>query len=480
MKKSILFLLCSVLICCLLIACHPKNNEDPTADLMYDIDVTLDGKTLRGKQTVTFRNVLADGLNEAVFHLYPNAYAENAEHKAYSGILPAYGGIEISAVTACGETASLSYDDEKQYLSVALPALSVGDRVSIDMEYAVTIPDCRLRFGMRDNTYLLSSFYPQLAVYENGAFRRDPFCAVGDPIYSETASYELSFTCPSSLVVAASAKALSKTDEGELSTYVYKADNVRDFALAASPDYNVLTARENDVDLFYFSVDTTRAEQNFAVVRSAFNRYTEAFGPSGLGSYSVVETPFEYSGMEFSGLVYVSSAAGEDTEETLLHETAHEWWYNLIGSDPIKQSALDEGLTTFTSAYYYLLAGDENAFSQKIADMKKVYTQYEILQKRRQTGIDLSADNTIYDYTAYQYTMLSYYKSCLLFNNLYELYGKDKTTACLRSYAEEYAHKTASFDDFIAACNKVLKTDVGGLVKGWLGDGTTVTTFGRA
>lgn len=480
MKKTILILLCFLLSCCLLIACHPKESESPTAELQYNINVKLDGNALNGKQTVTFRNVFADGLNEAVFHLYPNAYSENAEHKAYGGILPAYGGIEITAVTSCGEAADASYDDEKQYLTVALPSSSIGDRITIDMEYTVTIPDCRLRFGRRDNVYLLSSFYPQLAVYENGAFRRDPFCTVGDPIYSDEASYELSFTCPSSLVVASSAKAESKTDEGELSTYVYKADAIRDFALAASPDFNVLTARENDVDLFFFSVNDAGAEEHFSVVRSAFDRYTEAFGSSDLKSYSVVFAPFDYGGMEFGGLTYVSSSAGENTEETLLHETAHQWWYHLVGSDPINQSALDEGLTAFSSAYYYLLAGDEDAFSEKIADTKKVYTQYETLQKRRQTGIDLSADGTIYDYTSYQYTMLAYYKSCLLFNNLYELYGKEKTTACLRAYAEECAHKTATFDDFISACNKVLKTDIGGLVKGWLGDGPTVTTFGRS
>ena len=480
MKKTIPILLCLILACCLLVACHPKESQDPTAETKYAIDLTLDGSTLRGKQQVSFRNVYTDGLNEAVFHLYPNAYAENAEHKAYGGILPSYGGIEINTVTVNGEEAVASYDDEKQYMSVAIPSLSIGDQVAIGMEYTVVIPDCRLRFGHCENVYLLSSFYPQLSVYENGAFRRDPFCTVGDPIYSEAASYELSLTCPSSLVVAASVKAESKTDKGDLSVYSYKADNIRDFALAASPDFNVLTACENDVELFYFSLDSTGAEQNFSLVRSAFNRYTEAFGSSGLKSYSVVVVPFDSNGMEYSGLVFVSSFAGEDAEETFLHETAHQWWYNSVGSDPIRQSALDEGLTTFTSAYYYLLAGDENAFTQKMANVKKVYTQYETLQKRRQTGIDLSADNTIYDYTAYQYAMLIYYKSCLLFNNLYELYGKDKMTACLRTYAEEYAHKTATFDDFIAVCNKTLKTDVGGLVKGWLGDGPTVTTFAKA
>ncbi len=480
MKKIIFTLLCLILACGLLVGCNKKKSDAPFSDLKYDIDVTLDGNTLTGKQTVAFINVMKDGLTEAVFHLYPNAYAEDQENKAYSGILPAYGGIEVTDVSVGDTTVTAQTDDSKQYLFVPLPSLAVGDKVTVKMSYTVTLPECRLRLGKYDNRYLLSSFYPQLAVYENDDYRRDLFTTVGDPLYSEIGEYDLTFTCPNNLVVASSGKTISKTDEGETSSYVYHASNVRDFALAASPDFNVLSAKENDTDIFLFSINNATAEDNFSLVRSAFNRYTEAFGPSGLETFSVVVAPFDYSGMEFSGLVIVSSSAGDATEETLLHETAHEWWYNLVGNDPIRQSALDEGLTSFTSAYYYLLTGDEKAFSDKIADVKKAYTQYETLQKRRKTDVNLRLDGTIYDYTSYQYTMLMYYKACMLFNNLYELYGKDKTTACLNAYAEEYAHKTATFDGFITVCNKVLKTDVSGLVNGWLGDGPTVTTFERA
>ena len=479
MKKIIFTLLCLILACGLLVGCDKKESDAPSADLKYDIDVTLNGNTLTGKQTVTFINVMKDGLSEAVFHLYPNAYAEEQENKAYSGILPAYGGIEVTDISVGENAVTAQTDDSKQYLSVPLPSPAVGDKVTVKMSYTVTLPECRLRLGKSGNCYLLSSFYPQLAVYEDGNYRRDLFTTVGDPLYSEIGEYDLTFTCPNNLVVASSGKTVSKTDEGETSSYVYHANNVRDFALAASPDFDVLTARECDVDLYYFSIGDAAANERFSLVRSAFNKYTEAFGPSGLETFSVIIAPFDYSGMEFSGLVFVSSSAGDATEETLLHETAHEWWYHLVGNDPIRQSALDEGLTSFTSAYYYLLAGNEQAFSQKIADVKKAYTQYETLQKRRKTGVNLRLDGTIYDYTSYQYTMLMYYKACMLFNNLYELYGKDKTTACLNAYATEYAHKTATFDGFISVCNKELKTDVSGLVNGWLGDVSSIATFSQ-
>ena len=479
MKKIFLLSLCCLLLSCMLFACRKKTEETPTADIAYDMTLELNDNTLSGKQTVTFTNVYQDGLENAVFHLYANAYAEDATAKAYNGILPAYGGIEVTSATVNGNAVQIAVDESKQYLSVPLSDSSLGSRQTIELTYDVTVPQSRLRFGRYNDNYLLSSFYPQLAVYKEGTFLTDPFSTIGDPLYSPAAAYSVRFTCPSSLVVASGVKLDRKTDEGTSSTYFYSSDNVRDFALAASPDFNVLTDKGGDTELYYFFIDETDSQERFSIVKSAFAAYTDAFGPSGLDVYSVVVAPFDYPGMEFSGIVYVSDTAGEETAEALLHETAHQWWYNLVGSDPIRNSALDEGLTSFTTLYYDLLTGNEEKFNASVADVKKVYTQYETLQKRRKTGINLRLDGTIYDYTAYQYTMLMYYKACMLFNNLYELYGKEKFNACLRAYAEEYAHKEATFDDFVSVCNKVLKTDVGGLVNGWIGDNATVTTFSQ-
>lgn len=480
MKKIILSVISCLLLCGILISCQNKKEDAPCACLTYDMTLSLEGDVLTGKQTVSFNNVFADNLENAVFHLYPNAYAENAKSKAYTGILPSYGGIEIGSVTVDGVKVEPTTDEDKQYLFVPLSGAAYGSKQTIDFTYSVTVPESRLRFGRYNENYLLSSFYPQLAPFKDGKFLTDPFSVIGDPLYSQIGDYTVSLACPSSLVVASGAKLVEKKDGGDLSVYTYSAKNTRDLAFAASPNFNVLSGKECDTEINCFFIGDFDGQASLDLARSAFKTYTENFGPSGLDVYSVVVAPFDFTGMEFSGIVIISDAAGEDVADVILHETAHQWWYNLVGSDPIRSSALDEGLTSFTSVYYYLLCGDEETFNRRIAEAKKVYTQYETLQKRRKTGMNLRLDGTIYDYTAYQYTMLMYYKACMMFNNLYELYGKDKTTACLRAFAEKYAHKDATMDDFVSVCNNVLKTDVSGLIAGWIGDGGTATTFAKA
>ncbi len=478
--KKIIPIMLSVLILCgviALVACT-KKDETPAEKIEYDMRLDLrEDNLLEASQTVRFVNVYRDGLNEAVFHLYPNCYAEDACDKAYNGFLDSYGGIEVQKVTVGGAETTFSSDENKEYLTVPLSNVAKGDSVTIGFEYTVTIPESRLRFGCYNGVYALTSFYPQLAVYSEDGFLKDAFTTVGDPMYSSAACYHVELTCPSNLVVASSAKISNREIGEETSVYTCDGNYIRDFAFVACGDFQVLTDTVCDTEISYFYLDDVQAEQNFSTVKAAFEAFDGAFGSAELDSYSVVCIPFDYSGMEYSGLVLVSQSAGSETTDVLLHETAHQWWYNLVGNDSVRQSALDEGLASFCTAYYYDLIGDTETFETKMTAIKKTYTRYETLQKRRQTGLKLNLDGSLYDYTSYQYTMLMYYKSCMMFDSLYELYGKEKTNQCLATFAKEYAHKTATMSDFVNVCNKCLKTDVGGLISGWMGEGTTATTF---
>ena len=97
----------------------------------------------------------------------------------------------------------------------------------------------------------------------------------------------------------------------------------------------------------------------------------------------------------------------------------------------------------------------------------------------RKTGANLAMNKTVYDYTAYQYTMVQYYKGSCMFASLYDLYGKEKFERCLQKYCKDNAYKIADKDAFIAAASDTLG-DVGGLVEGWLGENAVATTFAVA
>ena len=39
-------------------------------------------------------------------------------------------------------------------------------------------------------------------------------------------------------------------------------------------------------------------------------------------------------------------------EKVIVHETAHQWWYGLVGNDQIDEAWLDESLATYSEVIY--------------------------------------------------------------------------------------------------------------------------------
>lgn len=472
MKKAviIMFVLCIAVSLC---ACGNKTIE---SSIDYDIAAVLEENTLTCEQTTTVTNVYADDLTESVFHLLPNTYCQDAVNKAYSGELSRYGGIEISEVTANGVAADVTYTENKEYVTIKHSAAKKGDNLIFTFKYKVTVPASATRLGETEGVYNLSNFYPQLSVYEDG-FRTDSFNKIGDNSFSEVASYKVKLTCSTSLVTACGCECTSKTEAGEQQTLVFEGKNVRDFAMVLSSDFNVLNGKAGDVNVYYFYRQDEQAQAKLDLAISAISTYSETFGKYNFTTFSVVATPFDNEGMEYSGLVYVSDKS-RVPEETILHETAHQWWYGAVGSDPFNEAYLDEGLTTFSSYYYYLLNGKENEYRACMKSVKRAYATYERLQGVRTEGENASKLNRpTSEFTEYRYTMVEYYKGAMMFDNLLALYGKDKVNALLKEYYANGLNKIVGKEDLIRVSKQKLGNHVEGVLNGWLEGETVSATF---
>lgn len=476
MKKACLILMIITVIAVMgfsLIGCN--NKEETNDNLCYDIKINLTENKLTGEQTVSYNNVYCENLTESVFHLYPNAYAENAKNKAYVIEPSVYGGIEVTSVKSGENNVEYTISECGEYLTVKHGEVKKNDNISLKIEYSVTLPSCNLRLGYVDGYYNLSGFYPQLSVYGENGFRQDAYSAVGDPILSTVATYNVEFDCDKSLVVASSLKCKDISTTTNRQLLKYSGENVRDFAFACNSNYNVINGQAGGVNVYYFYTADENAQETLNTTIKAINTFSEAFGAYPYDTYSVARVPFDCDGMEYSGLVYVAEKCS-DLTEAVIHETAHQWWYGMVGNDCINESYMDEGLVTFCSAYYYELNGESEKFKEKINAIKRAYINYENLQKRRNTGMNLAMDKPIYEYTDYQYTMVIYYKGSMMFNNLYELYGKEKFNMCMKKYCDKYKFKIAGKEQFTETAEGVLG-NISGLIEGWLGEKIVATTF---
>ena len=470
MKKIVVIIaLCLIVATCLFACDRPAQN---TEDNKYEIKIDYSEEKLSCEQKTTVINTYKEGIEEYVFLLSPNAYSEEAVNKAYVKKLPSYGSITISEVKLNGENAEFSVDEDGYYMSVKTIPQALDAKSEIEMKYEVVLPECNLRLGKSNGYINVSNFYPQLAVYGEEGFRKDRFFYIGDPILSDIADFSVTINLPETLVVACPGEVTESISDG-VKTITAQCDDFRDFAFVANENYTVKTLESDGVTIKYYSV---KGNDYTSLAADVIKTFSEAYCKYPYGDYVIAETSFSPDGMEFSGMSFVADDTDNATQ-TIIHETVHQWFYNVVGSDNIESPYLDEGLTTFMTEYYYVLRDEKEKFDEGMKKISDAYLSYERLQKMRGEKGDLSLNKSIYDYSEYGYSMLVYYKTAMMFNNLYETAGKARFDKAIKNYVEDNYMKRADVDSLTASFAKAMKCDVKGLIDGWCGGSVTTAKF---
>jgi hypothetical protein len=474
--KKLIFLVLILVLAIMLFACDKPIDESSASNTIYSITMSQTDNIVNCEQVNTIKNVYCDNLTSLTFNLYANAYSEDAVNKAYTSELTTYGGIEISNVTIGTIACEYNLSEDNSYLYVTIPATEMDGYVIVDITYAVTLPECDLRMSKCGDCTKLSNFYPQLAVYDENCFREDAFSTIGDPFYSEVADYEVVITVPEENIIASSGSLVSEsiTDQGKVVKYT--ANKIRDFALVIDKNFLVTTATVGETEVLYYYYEDESPEATIKYATDALGVFSESYGLYPFATLSIVITDFACGGMEYGRLVYIADDV-EDVEGTIVHEIAHQWWYGLVGSDSINEAYLDEGLTCYSTMYYYKKIYGDEKYNECIQENLDSYILYERLQNMRNTEADLSINKSIYDFTSYQYNMLVYRKGCMMFNNLMETMGEEKFNKALSSYVCNYSYRIATTDNLIEELNEEYNSDIGGVLNGWLSTQVKVTAF---
>lgn len=481
MKKLIksIALVLIIILCVPLVACETADVKERTK---YCIKAIYDenAKTLSARMEVAYVNNTDAILDEVCFHLYPSAFREGARFNPvpedkistayHSGT--SYGGIEISRVCVNENAIEVKIcGQDEDILSVPLKSdlLEPSEKVNIQIDFTLTIPAVRHRFGYEGNTVNLGNWYPIACVYENGQFDTHPYYQNGDPFYSECADYEVSVTVPKDLTVAHSGKETKKKEvNGETATYHSSIANARDYAMVIG-DYKTLSTEVNGVEINYYYQSDEKPEFSLTTAVDAIKTFSRLFGAYPYDSYSVVETAFLHGGMEYPSLTYISNeVTGSMKTEVIVHETAHQWWYAVVGNDQVNHAWMDEGLTEFTTGMFY----EENPSygvdnEKRIADALSAYVLYYDAFKN--ANADTSMNRKVCDYkSSFEYTYMTYVKGELMFSAIRDVIGEKAFTKALRSYYEKYKFSQAKPDDMIGCFEKASKKEMKNFFSAWL------------
>ncbi len=432
--------------------------EDPFLSA-YDGDVLIDpvGKHLTGIWQWEGVNRSDRRLNEVVFHVYPRQFqsgmpnrGEDWEMLLGEASLP--GGYEVQQVLVNGRPSS--YRLEGTFLYLDELNWQTKEKLEVSIHFFLRLPKNEGRMSYDQHAIWLGNWFPQLAVYEQGTWRVDPYYPVGDPFYSQVAAYHLKVSLPRGYTLITTGQdRVRGTSVGEWVQYEVKAERVRDFAMAVvDQHYGRLQDVVGNVTVntwFLTSDDVRAATRLHQVAVQSLQFYEEKFGPYPYPEYDVVRTGGFFGGMEYPGLVFVQGkvfANPEDRYGTLVvsHETAHQWWYAVVGNDQVREPWLDESLSEFSAMWF--LSEFEPDFGQLYIQGKDRLVAHSPERLKEKSGpvrrpLWEFAGWEIYDYDVYQRGAMALWRA-------FQQLGADKMTQFLQEYYREYQFREATGNDF--------------------------------
>ena len=465
MKKILRVLIAVFLIACVacatLTSCATgkkaqaiKNGDNYTIVASYDDESHI----LSATQTVEMTNRSDNSFDAVKFHVYANQYRDGAS----SSVVPSayrstaypngmsYGEISFDSVKVNGTPVAYTIEGEDMdVLSVPTEELFPDQKLTIELTYEIQLANIAHRLGYTDRTVNLGNFYPILCHVDNGAYTTSPYYNVGDPFVSDVANYNVSLTLSDDYVVASSGSLNEATSQDGMATYTYTAEAVRDFAMTLSKEYKKLTRTVGDVQVNYYYYDDADAEASLDTACGMLEYLNEHVGAYPYAQYSVAETEFCYGGMEYPCLAMITSRSNS-YQEAVAHETAHQWFYGVVGNDQIANAWMDEGLAEFLT-YLYMDATKTTPLARNIMASTRTYTTYVDVLNHYYTDVDTSFKAVSEYKNDNEYVIFTYIKGSLLFNTLYETAGEAKFWKALSAYYNE-AQFTLAQPSQLSAC----------------------------
>ena len=376
MKKILLVLI--IALCFLLLPSCKKDKAEEIiteGELSYRMDLCFDPKehTISGTETVIIRNTSADAWDQLCFRDYPSD--KRFQKKINSGITEI---TDISIIYPSGKKAKGTYERDKEDGTILFfgleKALKPEELIKISFDFCTYIPKNDDRFGYSENSHCLGYFFPILSIYEEGDWVNHPTFAMGECAYSECAEFDVKVKVPEGYTVITTGEEVPNAEQ-----LTFRAENVRDFTMIIGNNYDVATADWNGVEVnsYYVRGNEEGGKKILEAAIDAMEAYSEAIGPYPYASIDYAETSFEGGalGMEYPQLIMIQEGLGsldqihnlDLTRLVTAHETAHQWFYGIIGNDQYKEAWIDEGFATYLENVFYEHIGEltfEEIFSR--------------------------------------------------------------------------------------------------------------------
>jgi hypothetical protein len=351
---------------------------DDLLNIVYDMRVLFneEAETLSASMDVSFLSTITT--TNLFFHLFTNSYLETANQTGI-GYVTKHGGLEIDAILFESNPLTYSYTPSKQGLFINLP-LTSGSNYKVTLDFTVTIPYSDSRLGFKDNIYSLTMWHPLLSKYNNG-WNNVNYSINGESDWINDSEFNLQVIYPKGYKIASGGvDVITAYDDLNNVLTSYLAHG-RICAFFLSKEFLVKLYTSNSIRLrIFYSNRVVSSNFDFATLKekiySAIEFYQEKIGEFVYANeFDVVATGVNGFAMEYSGIIQEGEDfdttwyPGQVNYNTIAHETGHQYFYSILGSNSYLDPFIDEGFTNFITAYW------EGSLDDEI-DYYEYYLQY--------------------------------------------------------------------------------------------------------
>lgn len=361
-----------------------KGNErwQQSAEYYMEIDMDVQTNRFQGTQKLEYTNNSPDELNQVFYHLYFNAFQPGSMMDVRSRTIDdpdrrvrdrisklsdeEIGYQKIFSLKQDGK--NVEYEVVGTVLEVKLAKpIKPGATTTFDMTFEGQVP-LQIRRSGRDNAegvrYTMTQWYPKLAEYDYQGWHADEY--IGREFYGVWGNYEIKISIDKDYVIGgtgylqnpleighgyedAGQTVKQKVKDGKL-TWHFVAHNVHDFAWAADPDYlhDKLTMKNGMV--LHFFHQKGQNEKNWTdlmpLAERSFEYANANFGQYPYKQFSVIQGGD--GGMEYPMSTMITGSRGNLLGVTI-HESMHDWYHGVLGSNEALHPWMDEGFTSYAS-----------------------------------------------------------------------------------------------------------------------------------
>lgn len=429
----------------------------------YDLSLHIDPikNKVTGTQQVVYTHRDNTALREIALRLYPNTdYME--------------GKMTLSAVQVNGKPVAdraIKRNGRADRATLLVPLsqpLSMGQQVTLSMQLDISVPVSPTKgyrtFGLIDGILSLPNAYAMIPPRRDGRWWLDTIPNFGDVVLGQMALYRVRIQAPKTQVIVATGVCEDdRADNAGDAAVVCSSGPARDFAIHLSPLYRVESAKLPNEDItvysYYLPIHARAGERALDYAANALKTYERRFGPYPYRELKVFETTTIAGGIEYPMLAGVTDANyeldGGYFEWLVAHEVAHQWWYNMVGSDPITEPWLDESLTQYSASLYI-----EDRYGDVAARAQRDLFFTQRYENERKAKGDRRVGQASALFPRWSYFPIVYGKGPLFFETVRRNGGDARFEAWLRTYFVHNRFAIANATALLQAANDVGLRDI--------------------